>query len=267
MTNDDYGNTTSLRLTYESFPLLKATGVFKHIVDVTEVGTSIRHRMLDGNDTLLSDRSYDADFMHGYQFIAEVNDAICPADWKPLYGPPYESIVVGNGAKWRVLLRFSNHRTKKISGALEPGATSVHDDLPPNAEKLAFAIRSLVDFETAPVLFDERLQCGPCDMLGAKSKTSPADIKARHDQIRDLTLMLMYLTSWEEGPPKLHGRSRISSAEETRRLCWKGYDFNILNELTEQGLVDAGGRSGPAVICDDGAELARILLRQYKLSE
>ena len=82
------------------------------------------------------------------------------------------------------------------------------------------------------------------------------------DTIKDLTLMLMYLTSWEEslvpGLRKKPDRSGIYP-----KALWEGYDFDILNEMTDEGLVNAGGRSKSASFTDEGVSKALKLLRQY----
>ena len=57
--------------------------------------------------------------------------------------------------------------------------------------------------------------------------------------IKDLTLMLMYLTSWEESlVPGIRKKPDRAGIYPKARLCWKGYDFDILNELTDEGLVE-----------------------------
>ena len=81
------------------------------------------------------------------------------------------------------------------------------------------------------------------------------------DTIKDLTLMLMYLTSWEESLAR--GISGQAEARPTTRLCWKGYDFNILNELTDEGLVNAGGHRKSASFHAEGEERAVALLKKY----
>lgn len=55
------------------------------------------------------------------------------------------------------------------------------------------------------------------------------------EKVKDLTLMQLQLTSWEE-------------SEFGMQYCrsWKGYDFGVLNELT-----------------DEGAKKATELLKQY----
>ncbi len=44
----------------------------------------------------------------------------------------------------------------------------------------------------------------------------------QQEQISKLTLVLLYLTSWQE--------------KEVQR-SWKGYDFDVLNKLEEDGLI------------------------------
>ncbi len=84
------------------------------------------------------------------------------------------------------------------------------------------------------------------------------------DTIKELTLMLMYLTSWEESlVPGLRRKPDRVGIYPKARICWKGYDFDILNELTDEGLVNAGGRSKSASFTDEGEAKALELLNQY----
>ena len=86
------------------------------------------------------------------------------------------------------------------------------------------------------------------------------------DTIKDLTLMLMYLTSWEESlVPELHKKpDRPGFCPQIRRT-WKGYDFGILNELTDEGLVNTGNRSKSASFTDEGVTKALELLKRYEI--
>lgn len=84
------------------------------------------------------------------------------------------------------------------------------------------------------------------------------------DTIKDLTLMLMYLTSWEESlGPSLRGKPDHTGPYPKVRFCWKGYDFGILNELTDEGLVNASGRRKSASFNAEGQAKALELLKQY----
>ena len=44
-------------------------------------------------------------------------------------------------------------------------------------------------------------------------------------QIKELTLLLAYLTSWDD-------KDRLTKQENKK--SWKGYDFGILNKLHEE---------------------------------
>ena len=87
------------------------------------------------------------------------------------------------------------------------------------------------------------------------------------DTVKNLTLMLMYLTSWEENlVPELHEKpDRLGFRPQIRRT-WKGYDFGILNELTDEGVVNARNRSKSASFTDEGAAKALELLMQYGIT-
>jgi len=67
------------------------------------------------------------------------------------------------------------------------------------------------------------------------------------EQIKDLTLMLLYLNSFDD-----YGYR-----------SWKGYDFNDLNALAEEGLISEGRRTKSVVLYDEGIEKARALCAEY----
>jgi hypothetical protein len=71
-------------------------------------------------------------------------------------------------------------------------------------------------------------------------------------KIKELTLMLLYLNSWEE-----------NELEMKCRRSWKGYDFDVLNELIEEDLIRGSHKSKSVAICDDGIEKAKELLGEY----
>lgn len=78
--------------------------------------------------------------------------------------------------------------------------------------------------------------------------------------------MLMYLTSWEESlVPGLRKHSDSKNPLPKIRCCWKGYDFDVLNELTDTGLVNARGRAKSASFTEDGELAVKKLLKQYGL--
>ena len=73
---------------------------------------------------------------------------------------------------------------------------------------------------------------------------------APEQAIRDFTFMLIYLTSWTE--KKFEGRR-----------AWKGYDFNILNELEDKGLICSSRTAKSISLTEEGEEMARKLLEEY----
>ena len=86
------------------------------------------------------------------------------------------------------------------------------------------------------------------------------------DTVKDLPLMLMYLTSWEERlVPDLHEKPDRPGFHLQIRRTWKGYDFGILNELTDEGLVNARNLSKSASFTDEGVTKALELLKRYEI--
>ena len=74
------------------------------------------------------------------------------------------------------------------------------------------------------------------------------------EQIKELTLVLLYLNSFDEG-----GSQR----------SWKGYDFDGLNKLADEGYVSEGRRAKSVILFNDGIEKAKTLCAKYgiQLSE
>jgi hypothetical protein len=75
------------------------------------------------------------------------------------------------------------------------------------------------------------------------------------EQIKDLTLMLLYLNSWTE-----------KELGQQHKRSWKGYDFDDLNKLAEEGYISEGHRSKSVVIYDEGIEKAQALLAEYGIA-
>jgi Domain of unknown function (DUF6429) len=67
----------------------------------------------------------------------------------------------------------------------------------------------------------------------------------------DLSLMLMYLSSWND---------RSSNA----RRFWKGFDFDVLNTLEEQQLIEQSRTAKSAYLTEAGERRARELLDQLQ---
>jgi hypothetical protein len=76
-----------------------------------------------------------------------------------------------------------------------------------------------------------------------------------NQQLKELTLLLLYLNSWEE---KQIGLSY--------RRSWKGFDFDVLNELTDEGMINNSYKSKSVTFNDDGIEAAKQLLIKYGIN-
>ena len=72
------------------------------------------------------------------------------------------------------------------------------------------------------------------------------------EQIKDLTLILLYLNSWIDR----------DFGQECRR-SWKGYDFDDLNKLAEEGYISEGRRAKSVVLYEEGIEKAQTLFAMY----
>ena len=77
--------------------------------------------------------------------------------------------------------------------------------------------------------------------------------------IDELTLMLLYLTSWQECPTEEIRHKPIRTAEKLRLTC-------ALSRLDAAGLVLNDCGKAPIRISQDGEARARDLLRQYGIS-
>ncbi|MEQ6375606.1 DUF6429 family protein [Bacillaceae bacterium S4-13-56] len=72
------------------------------------------------------------------------------------------------------------------------------------------------------------------------------------EKIKELTLLLLYLTSWKENDLPV----------EMRR-SWKGYPFDTLNELTDEDLIRGSVRSKSVYLTEAGIKEAEELMKKY----
>lgn len=76
--------------------------------------------------------------------------------------------------------------------------------------------------------------------------------------IKELTMLLMYLTRFSEG-------NRFGSSLD---MAWKGYDFDIINELDEEDYIRQGSHKSKSVaITEEGMKLSQKLLDKYNISD
>lgn len=81
------------------------------------------------------------------------------------------------------------------------------------------------------------------------------------EAMRELTMTLMYLSRFTEG-------EKFTEAKDF--YAWKGYDFDILNELDNDDYIRQGkhpSRSKSVYITDTGIEKARELLNKYGIDD
>ena len=81
------------------------------------------------------------------------------------------------------------------------------------------------------------------------------------EAMRELTLMLLYLSRFAQG-------EKFDEAKDF--YTWKGYDFDILNELDDADYIRQGShpsRSKSVYITESGMEQARELLTKYGIDD
>ena len=71
---------------------------------------------------------------------------------------------------------------------------------------------------------------------------------------RDLSLALRYLTSWEE--------KEITG--ETIRRAWRGYDFEVLDRMKAEDLVNFSFKAKSLYLTGDGENEARRIIEKLQ---
>lgn len=85
--------------------------------------------------------------------------------------------------------------------------------------------------------------------------------------IEELTIMLMYLTSWKESTElSLRVKPPVKENEKYYRRSWKGYPFEVLNDLSKKGYISEARSTQPAFISPEGENAARKLLEKYGIT-
>lgn len=72
-------------------------------------------------------------------------------------------------------------------------------------------------------------------------------------KIEELTLMLLYLTAWDEEVPPFGSHKR----------SLKGYNDGILNKLDDDGLIVGSKKSKSVFLTDEGALRAKEIVKKY----
>lgn len=80
--------------------------------------------------------------------------------------------------------------------------------------------------------------------------------------IEELTLLLMYLTSWEE--ESLYYDENNNLNKDALKNAWKGYSFDAINELTDKGyLFPSKYKNKSVTLTKEGEKLAKELVEKY----
>ena len=74
--------------------------------------------------------------------------------------------------------------------------------------------------------------------------------------IKDLTLLLLYLTHWQE-----------KGIDEPIRRSWKGCPWEALNALSDEGFIHQSKRAKSVYLTVDGVKKAETLRRKYKIGD
>ncbi|MCK4762548.1 MAG: transposase [Candidatus Aminicenantes bacterium] len=75
------------------------------------------------------------------------------------------------------------------------------------------------------------------------------------ERLKDLNLLVLYLSGWEEDSRKKPGQKLFRS--------WKGYPFEILNEFEQRQLITQHRKSKSVVFTEAGKRGAEELMRKY----
>ena len=74
--------------------------------------------------------------------------------------------------------------------------------------------------------------------------------------IKDLTLLLLYLTHWQE-----------KSIDEPIRRSWKGYPWEALDALSDEGFIHQSKQAKSIYLTVDSVKKAEALRRKYKIGD
>ena len=72
------------------------------------------------------------------------------------------------------------------------------------------------------------------------------------ETIKELTLLLIYLTSWKEDA----GITKVQRS-------WKGYSFEVLDELNEEGYIDGSKHAKSVYLTEEGLSKVKELMKKY----
>ena len=84
------------------------------------------------------------------------------------------------------------------------------------------------------------------EMIGAK------------EAVRELTLALMFLTRF---------RTKKKKGQEDSWSAWKGYDFDVMDELMEKDFIRGSVREKSVILSKNGMAEARRIIAKYGIED
>lgn len=87
--------------------------------------------------------------------------------------------------------------------------------------------------------------------------------KSAEEAMRELTMILIYLSRF-----KNTDRFRIDDTDDW--FAWKGYDFDVLNELNDEDYIRQGSRpsrSKSVYLTEAGIAFAKELMAKYHIDD
>jgi len=70
--------------------------------------------------------------------------------------------------------------------------------------------------------------------------------------IKELTLLLIYLTSWQEDA----GLTKVQKS-------WKGYPFEVLDKLNEEKYIEGSKYAKSVYLTEEGLSKVKELMKKY----
>ena len=83
-----------------------------------------------------------------------------------------------------------------------------------------------------------------------------------NERIEELTLLLMYLTSWDVESLFYDENGNLDKG--VTKNAWKGYSFDAINKLTDKGyLFPSKYKNKSVTLTKEGEKLAESLMGKY----
>ena len=88
----------------------------------------------------------------------------------------------------------------------------------------------------------------------------------KEELINDMSLMLMYLSNWDEKSDDEHNFDLPKCDDGKVHKAWKGYSFDTINALKEKRYIKDGYGKAPNIFYQEGIDAAKALLKKYGIA-